>query len=423
MPVHPDHINYLLSQWLNSRITAAELNELSELLMESKQDTEMENAFQSIISQLPAEGYPEYKEEDWEHLYQKIIQTAPARIIEIESNKAPIRQIFTLPRTVSAYRRIAVAASIILILGLGTYFIFFNKVRHSWLDPASVAKTDVSAPPTNRAMITLADGRQIFLDSSANGSLANQNNVQVVKLADGKIIYNGTASEVVYNTLTNPRGSKVIDMTLSDGSRVWLNAGSSVTYPIAFVGNERKVSITGEAYFEITASPNPSKGGALRPFIVEKGDMQVQVLGTHFNVNAYDDEDAIKVTLLEGSVKVTLRQAPGDGIIIKPGQQAVVKVSPNGGDLEGALTRNSVEVDAVVAWKNGRFQFNKASLQEVMRQIARWYDVDVSYEGVIPSRQFGGKMQRNLTLADMLDILTKSRVHYRIEGKKLIVTK
>ena len=162
----------------------------------------------------------------------------------------------------------------------------------------SMPVNDVNPPGTNRAAITLANGQTIYLDSAANGSLTTQENVEIVKLADGQIVYRGSARETVYNTLTNPRNSKVIDITLADGSRVWLNAGSSLVFPVAFTGRERKVSVTGEAYFEVAHR-------AAIPFKVRKGETEITVLGTRFNVNAYDDDDALRVTLLERSVKVS----------------------------------------------------------------------------------------------------------------------
>ncbi|HET6996597.1 MAG TPA: FecR domain-containing protein, partial [Chitinophagaceae bacterium] len=243
---------------------------------------------------------------------------------------------------------------------------------------------------------------------------ATENNVNLIKKADCEIVYDDSRltahdSPLTYNTLTNPRGSKVIDMTLSDGSKVWLNAGSSVKYPVTFIGKDRKVEITGEAYFEVTHDPG-------RPFVVSKGLISVTVLGTHFNVNAYDDEADIKVTLLEGSVKVS-ELTTHHSQLIKPGEQGIAM---NNGEL---TVKNDVDMEQVMAWKNGRFQFNEADLQTVLRQVARWYDVEIVYEGDVPTRQFGGKMQKELNLSEILKILEKNNVHFRIDGKKLIVLK
>src|SRR5258705_7986378 len=238
---------------------------------------------------------------------------------------------------VRSLSQLAVAASILLAVGLGSYFLFFDKGKQKEIVKADNTITnDVQAPKVTKALITTADGKIITIDSLTSFS---QGNVKIVKTVDGKIVYSGAASEVSYNTLTNPTGSKVIDMTLTDGSRVWLNAGSSVTYPVSFTANERKVKITGEAYFEVQHDAN-------KPFIVSKGETSVQVLGTHFNVNAYDDEDNIKVTLLEGSVKVSTMYDVR-GTMLRPGQQAQIAT-----DIKVA---GNVDLDEVMAWKNGLF--------------------------------------------------------------------
>ena len=195
-------------------------------------------------------------------------------------------------------------------------------------------------------------------------------------------------------------------MVLEDGTKVWLNAGSSLTYPVAFIGNERKVSITGEAYFEVAKNK-------FKPFTVSRDKMQIEVLGTHFNVNTYGDEDFIKVTLLEGSVKVNNGNKSG---LLKPGQQA--KLNENIINVH-----SNVNVDQVMAWKNGYFSFDKASATEVMHEIARWYNIQVAYEGEMPTEQFGGELRRNSKLSSVLKILEKSGVNFRIEGRKVTVFK
>jgi transmembrane sensor len=324
----------------------------------------------------------------------------------------------------------AVAAAV-LIVGFTTVLIVSSRRRNSTprQDVASQPLPfDVKAPQTNRAMITLANGQQVALDSINKGLLARQGNVRLVKLDDGRIAYQnasgGTIREVQYNTLYNPRGSKVIDMVLSDGSHVWLNAGSSVTYPVAFTGKERKVAITGEAYFEVLHD-------ASKPFYVSKGNVEVKVLGTHFNVDAYDDEENIKVTLVQGSVKVlntlaTAGAASSDGqsnslsgVMLSPGQQAAVAVTGSKEDKIRIIANPDLE--AVMAWKDGLFNFNKVPLQDVMHQLARWYNVDVEYQGTVTAKTLGGEMQRDLNLSEVLDGLRDIGLHFRIEGKKVIV--
>lgn len=326
--------------------------------------------------------------------------------------------------TIPFYRkrlfRIAAAASILLIIALGVVFVIGNRDKDNVTanrDAGSGKQTDVKAPETNRAMITLANGQKVYLDSADNGTLATQGNINVIKTADGKIVYDAVTlsrvegpTAVAFNTLTNPRGSKVIDMTLADGSRVWLNAGSSVTYPVAFVGKERKVNITGEAYFEVAHN-------ARKPFYVSKGDVSVQVLGTHFNVNAYDDEAEIKVTLLEGSVKVS----KGTGsTLIKPGEQASIS---HPSQKSTKIPVQTVDVEQVMAWKNGLFYFDKADIKTIMKEVSRWYDVEVIYSTEV-KELFRLKTSRNTSVSNIFKILEEiGGVHLEVDGKKIIVKK
>jgi transmembrane sensor len=324
------------------------------------------------------------------------------------------------------------AASIIIIAALAT-FLAIVGVPANDQDTIAVQTNDVEAPKETRAVITLADGSKVYLDSADNGTIATENNVRVVKNENGEIVYSheGTKAqtELVYNTLFNPRGSKVIDMTLSDGSHVWLNAGSSITYPVAFTGTTREVSMTGEAYFEIAQLERGSAKNARGtqrtqrvPFIVKKGDVSVTVLGTHFNVNAYDDEDALKVTLLEGSVQVSAK-LPGlssSAVKITPGEQALInQVNPKISRIE---VQTNIDTDAVMAWKNGVFNYNGASLQMIMREVARWYDVEVIFEKNV-NEQFYAEVTRNTNISTLLKMLeTTKAVKFRVEGKKIIVT-
>lgn len=300
------------------------------------------------------------------------------------------------------------AAIIFLALSAGGYLMFFQSSG----SPKPVSENlpvDVPAPQSNKARITLADGTTLVLDSSSDGALALQGNMQLIKLPGGEMIYQKTtgeaSSQLTYNTLSNPRGSKVISILLADGSKVWLNAGSAITYPVAFIGNERGVSISGEAYFEVAHD-------ALKPFTVFKDEVAVKVLGTHFNINAFEDDGkAIEVTLLEGTVRVNNANTSS---LLKPGEQATV-----GRQLK---VIKQVNAEAVIAWKNGYFHFEDASLPNVMERISRWYDVKVVYKGEIPKRSFMGEMQRNLSLAEVLKILEKNKVHFEIAGKDLIVS-
>ena len=304
-------------------------------------------------------------------------------------------------------RRVA-AASIILLTGLAGWFFFPNKNNEQHQVVQKSTTNDIKPPEVNRATITLTNGQTVYLDSAGIGSLAVQGNVKLVKLGDGKIAYQTESGEInenpTYNTLTNPKGSQVVDMTLADGSRVWLNAGSSVTYPVAFIGNERTVFITGEAYFEVASDKT-------KPFRVTKGDMQVEVLGTHFNVNAYDDEKNIKVTLLEGAVRLKVNE---ENQILKPGEQAQVS---------GTVSIiKDVDLEAVMAWKDGRFKFSSVNIETIMRQAARWYDIDLEYRGKVEGTLSGG-VARNVNASQLFHVLELTdKVRFEIEGRKVIVT-
>ncbi|MET0393299.1 MAG: FecR domain-containing protein [Chitinophagaceae bacterium] len=398
----PDQINesiaqsrlqYLFERYMDRSITTSEERELAELSLVPANDKAVQELEQDAWNK---EGESMLTVDETESYMTRFFKARAAKVRPM------------------LWRRIAVAASILLVVSLGAYFLFFAAPRKQGevvqtKEPAS----GIKAPQTNRATITLADGTTVYLDSADNGQLAVQDNVKLVKLANGQIAYETTTDELLtrmqYNTLSNPRGSRVIDMALADGSHVWLNAGSSVTYPIAFAGNERRLIITGEAYFEVAHDKT-------KPFKVSKGGLTVEVLGTHFNVNAYDEEETLKVTLLEGAVKVQSAAAAAQPVVLAPGQQARVNAAGSSVTLI-----NNVDTDQVMAWKNGFFGFTNADLPAMMRQIGRWYDVDVVFEGKVPVMSFGGDISRAGSLADVLRILEKSKVRCRMEGRKIIV--
>lgn len=245
------------------------------------------------------------------------------------------------------------------------------------------------------------------MDSAGNGVLAQQGSTNIIKKNDGQLEYSGetgASTEMAYNLLQTPRGGQY-KITLPDGSKVWINAASSLKYPVAFVGNERKVEISGEAYFEIVKD-------ATKPFKVQLNNMEVEVLGTHFNVNGYEDEESVKTTLLEGKVKV---QAASGVKFLNPGQQAQIKSSGN------IAVTSDINLEEIVAWKDGNFQFENADIKAVMRQLARWYDVDVTYKGNI-NQHFVGSISRNVNLSQVLSMLQQTgAAKFKIDGKQLIV--
>jgi transmembrane sensor len=324
------------------------------------------------------------------------------------------------------------AAAVLLFVVCGLWFVVD---RRNAKQPAVTQIPGIKdvAPGKDGAILTLADGRQVVLDSLGNGIVANQNGTQAV-LKNGQLEYkpltiddsrltNDHSSS--FNTISTPRGRQ-FQLVLPDGSKVWLNAASSLRYPTVFAGNERRVEVTGEAYFEIEKNPNkpfrvtilPSSGGAGGGRKAE-----VEVLGTHFNINAYDDEDVIRTTLLEGKVRVVNRQSAigsQQSVTLKPGAQARIAISAQSHQSSPILVQ-TVDTEQVMAWKNGFFQFNRTPLSEVLKQLARWYDVEIVYEQGVPDIRLGGEMKRDLTLAQVLKGLGKIGVNFRIEGKTLVV--
>ena len=311
-------------------------------------------------------------------------------------------------RRVIPLKRIAIAASVIGLL-LISVLLLNDKIGKKETAKAETNhqrfKNDVS-PGGDKATLILADGSTIVLDETQNGTIAQQGNSKIIKL-DGKLSYDPTnknSREIVYNTISTPKGGQY-QLELPDGSQVWLNATSSIHFPTSFTGTERRIEITGEAYFEIAKNPN-------MPFIVTVSNSEVQVLGTHFNINAYNDEDNVKTTLLEGSVRFV---NDGSINILKPGQQAQLT-------KEGTTkVVSDVNVDNVVAWKNGMFDFENAGIETVMRQLSRWYDVEIEYKGKTDDL-FIAEMRRNIKLSDALKALELTgKVKFDIQDKKIIV--
>lgn len=344
---------------------------------------------------------------------EKVIRTSFQRamtVIEQEENEKVI------PMSTHRSRRWWVAASVVVLLGLSAYFLISKFSSDDKLIADSKTKEKVQtdiAPGGNKAILTLADGTKIILDSANNGAITRQGNITVIKLNDGQIAYNSetgnlkpethTPQSTTYNTISTPRGGQY-QLVLADGSKVWLNAASSLTYPTAFMGNERKVTLTGEGYFEVAHD-------ASKPFFVSTGKMDIRVLGTHFNVNAYGDDGTFKTTLLEGKVNVS---AGSQSAVLQPGEQA--RISGNSMEI-----RKDVNTEEVISWKNGLFYFDNADIEVVMGQLARWYDVDVEYEGSIPKRRFAGEIQKSLTLSQVMKLLSQNKINFEIQGKKLIV--
>lgn len=312
-----------------------------------------------------------------------------------------------------------IAASVLLTL-ISTavyYYIHPGKLTDAALTQKGSAllpaATDI-VPGGNRALLTLADGSTIILDSASNGTISRQGNVKVIKLDNGLLSYAGqgtkkdTNKEMVFNTISTPRGGQY-QVTLSDGTKVWLNAASSIRFPVTFTGStERSVSVTGEAYFEVAHNKH-------MPFKVQVNNNEIEVLGTHFNINAYDDEATMKTTLLEGKIKQTVNGGTSQKILL-PGQQSDV-------DRDGKMIVNeNVDTEEAIAWMRGNFQFKSADLHTVLRQVARWYDAEIEYKGNI-NLHFTGQLPRSENVTTLFENLALTgEVHFRIEGRKIIVS-
>lgn len=343
-----------------------------------------------------------------------------------KSLKALMNQI-SPSKTLKLGYKIAAAASIILALGTGIYFFKINPRKPSVLSSFQGAnsKNDIS-PGTNGATLTLADGRKIKLSAADNGRLANEAGISITKTADGQLIYRvepsstpqktmvgGNEAAYSFNTLSTSNGERY-QVVLPDQTKVWLNASSSIKYPYSFAGSkDRHVTLIGEAYFEVAKMKTP--------FLVSTKNQTIEVLGTHFNINSYENEPTTKTTLLEGSVRVSLPLAPRGGIsstttaLLKPGQQSI-KANDN-------IKVVYADTEQETAWKNGQFYFKNEPLQAVMRQISRWYNVEVVYHKEVSDQVIlGGWISRSKKLSAVLNLIELTgQAHFKIEGRRVTV--
>lgn len=309
------------------------------------------------------------------------------------------------------YYRVAAAAVIVLCLSISLYMTVFRKAG---TDPAQLAlrqsPADSIMPGGDKAVLKLADGRIINLQQSKDGLLAQQGNSKIIKTKQGQLVYHvldGKQPLSTQNLLSTPRGGE-FTITLADGTRVWLNAASSLTYPCIFEGKNRVVTLTGEAYFEVAHDDN-------HPFIVHCKDQDVTVMGTHFNINAYEDESTVKTTLLEGKVNITTSSSQ-EAKYLLPGQQSVLR--------SHHIQVKKVDPAIAVAWQKGNFMFDNENIQTIMREIARWYNVHITYSGEIPEDKFAGTVSKFKNVTDVLQILQLTgKVHFTIKGKTIVVSK
>ncbi|WPV01987.1 FecR domain-containing protein [Mucilaginibacter sp. cycad4] len=337
-------------------------------------------------------------------LYSKVLS-------EIKNRESASKKVIFL-------RRWFVAASIATLLIASALLVFYMKRNSSYF----IAKNNTQpvnkhsiAPGGNKALLTLADGSKITLDDAASGELAKQSGTKVSKAANGQLVYTAvnSASHATapglpeYNTIETPKGGQY-QVDLPDGTKVWLNASSSLKYPTNFDGKVRRVELAGEAYFEVAKN-------AHKPFKVISNNQEVEVLGTHFNISSYTDETSVKTTLLEGSVKVSALKA-NQSKLLKPGQQSDINYANN------SILVQSVDTEEVVAWKNGYFLFIDEDLKSIMNKFARWYNVEVVYQGNVDNLRFGGMVSRSKDLAQALKIIEQTgNVKTRIEGRRVII--
>lgn len=386
MEMQQHRISYLLEQYALQQISSEEETELWALLDESQHDEDVKNILLQLMQS--EQSFVETDRKKWEPVLSKVLaKEEEKKTISI----LPGRNQFT-------WKKMAAAAVIFLFAGTGLFYLLQNENSNTQV---TVEKTtelkDVAAPNTVNATLTLSNGMTIVLDSAGNGILAQQGDVNVMKLSDGQIVYDPNSlkinkEEISYNTLSNPRGSRAVKIVLADGTKVWLNAESTLRYPTAFVSKDRRVDITGEAYFEVAHKDD-------MPFFVSVEGMEVEVLGTHFNINSYKEENLLRTTLLTGSVKVNKDEK---STIIKPGEQAQASRT-NTNSIK--ITRP--ELNEVMAWKEGRFSFNDRDLESIMREMARWYNVEVVYKDKITDR-YTVNVSRDIPVSQLFKFIEMS---------------
>lgn len=404
-----EELQKLLDEYVMGNISATHRQRLRDLL----QDPAMVAQAELILQQDLETG--RFDAEYLAPVHSRLHQHLDALMKNSSGAATPVGRIYFLPKRMWA----AAAAVFLLITGAAYFWVQHGEKKTSIVAPISVSLAHDILPGKQGAILKLSDGRQVVLDSMGNGLIAKQNGARIM-LKGGQVMYDPTgkiAGTTVYNTMSTPRGRQ-FQLILPDGSRVWLNATSSITYPTGFTGTRREVSITGEAYFEVAHLS--SKDGARVPFIVNiNNQTSVEVLGTHFDVSSYKDEGTINTTLLEGLVKVI--KGP-EAVMLSPGQQAQVNNMLSGGAAGKIKVLKNTDIDKVMAWRNGLFNFDGVRLEEVMKQLSRWYDIEVVYEKGVPNIEFVGKMSKNVNLSDLLNGLKGIGVHFRIEnGRRLVV--
>ena len=397
MEIEPDRLKQLFREYLDNTISREDHVLLWKLLQEHHTlplDAELIALWQQSTRESAL-----VSNDEWDQQISTLIKNAE------QEDGTPLHQIST-GRKIPRFFSYAAAAVVLFLITLGFYrFAGAPEKKQEQADNAKVQQPVDIPAGKDYAVLTLADGRTIVLDTAVSGALANQGGTKLINQG-GQLTYaqQGPATEVFYNTVSTPRGGQY-HLVLPDGSKVWLNSASSLRFPTAFAGDERRVELTGEGYFEVAHDIS-------KPFRVQKGTNTVEVLGTHFNINAYEDESSIRVTLLEGKVKV---QSGRRALLITPGNQAVI---PAAGEI---MLNRDVNISEVMAWKDGFFNFNQTDIQTMLRQASRWYDIEISYPEGVPADKFTGSLSRKVSLLEFLKILEYSDVKAGLTGRTLIV--
>ena len=389
------HFRELTEKYLTNRLTSEERKELAQLINQPEYQDELETIYDEVFSAYDDSEVPSANRTN--HFIKRL---------KVKMLEASVNETAVVPGKRKFYYilRWAAAAVFISFLVVGTDFFMMLKKKEVpvLLSQAERFKNDV-APGQKGAILTLSNGKKIVLDSAGNGALTKDGNVAIFK-KNGEVVYKGVTAENLYNTMTTPKGRQY-QVVLSDGTKVWLNAASSIHYPLVFTGNDRVVEITGEVYFEVAHRTS-------QLFKVKLPDgSEVQVLGTHFNINSYNDEDKIQTTLLQGSVKIVKSQMTR---LLIPGQQA--KLNKN-----GSIEIAQPNLEQVMAWKDGLFMFSHTDLKVIMRQLSRWYDVNIVYEGKVPEQFYDGDIPQDVNISSVLSGLEYTGAHFKIEGRKITV--
>ncbi len=394
-------ISILFKKYYNKTASPQEIRELFDLLKSSSDDE---------LTELIRKEWEDQKDEDpifSLEMSENILKNILSEVgdVRAQTEETVPLSLFTWP---ILYKSLSAAAAIIILLGIGLYF-RSSLNSNPGTQKASVQLNADALPGVNKAMLILGNGQKIILDSLINGLIAKTENFEVNKTENGQLVYHAfdknykNARSEDINTLVTPRGGEY-RITLPDGSKVWLNATSSIKFPGVFKGNIREVELNGEAYFEI------AKNSAM-PFRVRTNGAQIEVIGTHFNIKAYGNEKRMKTTLVEGSIKIT---AGNSSHLLKPGQQAILTK----GELK---VLDNVDIEEQVAWKNGLFLFKDTSIEDVMSQVASWYDLNVIFEGKIPEKYLTGKVSRSVNASEFMNLLKYAGVKFKIKEKNIII--